>query len=180
MSSINKLIELYNLLDNYKYGYKNLSDDISPEIFSTNYRTVNMRDFEKYKKGVCWDYANYEYNSPITKDIQKKAYYIELDDKSNTTHTFVVYKIDNNYYYFERSYYKIRGIYKSKNVSSIFNLILSNMMDGKKYNYEIREYKPSSEYIGLSCIEFMDKCLEQKHVRYTYENQNYDDIEKII
>ena len=165
---MSKIVELYDSMSGYDYGYKNLPDNIKPEEFANKYRTVSPTDFVKYKKGVCWDYANYEYNSPIVKNIPKKAYYIELEDKTSTTHTFVVFNIDDSYVYIEKSYYKCRGIYISKNIGNIFNFVLMNMMNSNDYKYHIREYTPSSSFVGLTTLEFMDKCMESKKVEHKY------------
>jgi len=168
--------DLLNVLNTWGYGLltKNkevITNDIEPEQFADLYRTISPQDFEKYKVGVCWDYTEYErYYFKKYFDYKFKTYYIELDNLSSSTHTFLVYEDSGKYYYFESSYRRYQGIHVFETMQDVFNYVLTAMFrdEGRTYPYAIYEYTEMPS--GLTTLGFMDMLIVNgKKIYHTYK-----------
>ncbi|MCK9198719.1 MAG: hypothetical protein M0P49_03870, partial [Bacilli bacterium] len=111
---LNEVIKLNKKLNEYEYGFivdGKITDDF--ENFWRDYRTISPKDFEKNKGGVCWDYVEYQ-NTQLTKmGLSCFTYYIELNDKMSSTHTFTVISADK-IIYIESAYGKIQGVWEAR------------------------------------------------------------------
>lgn len=178
-----KLLTFNDIMNGYDYGLaingKISKREISSDDWVKRYRLASPKQFEKQGGGVCWDFTTYEVdyikNSKDFDDCEVKSYYIVFDNKKDCpTHTFMVVEHDSKYYYFESSYYKIRGVYISNSMSDIFNFVMSEMRfdndnheDLYDYRYFIREYDAlNSKLMGASCEEFMDFCYHSKPINH--------------
>lgn len=130
--------ELYNFLNrnNFDYGFVdkftgNHYYDIDNKNYQL-YRTSFPCELLNNKIGVCWDYVELERDIFTKLNIPHKVVYVELDNITNDTHTFLIYKHNNLFKYFEYSFLNYKGIYSFKNINSILDFVYTNMI--KKYD----------------------------------------------
>ena len=167
-------VELLNFMDDIQYGIIGTNNKKYDTLDVNNYKLYRLRSPEelyKNKIGVCWDQTQFERYIFKKWAYKFKTYYIELDDKTNSTHTFLVYEENGKFYYFENAYGKIRGIWESDSVDDIFNFVLKSMFeDDKEYNYEIYEY--DTEKFGFKTLEFMDYIINNgKKIQHEYSDK---------
>jgi hypothetical protein len=149
----------YGFIDKNKKIYKHPTFD----SFSDKYILQSPYDLYKSKVGVCWDQTLFEkfiFQNNIK--LPFKIFYIEQINEMSGTHTFLIYKNNNQLYYFENSYEKYRGIHKFDSEEEVINYVINNMREEQSDNgYTITQIIDEPHY-GCSCIEFMDFCLNQK------------------
>lgn len=163
------IFQLNKELNTYKYGipledgtYTDPEDD--NEFFKL-YHYLSPEEFEKYKVGVCYDYAEYQYRKLVEKGYQVINFFIKIANScGGGTHTFTVVKFKNFYLYLESSFYKLRGVYIAEHIVDIFNLVLNRMVRNIKKSeipYEIHTYAGYNEY-GVTINEFEEHMLTKE------------------
>lgn len=172
-------------MNSYGYGVPvngQLVELDGPE-FANAYRTMTPSEFEKYKGGVCWDYARYQHMYLRFRGIINQNFYIELHDKMSSTHTFTVVIMDGYGIYIESSFRKIQGVYISTSLDCIVCYILKNMTDHVS-DFELREYKDPRS--GRTTLEFMNWCIHRGkpiHIKYvetrTIDHGDYKEIVEV-
>lgn len=167
---INRLSEE---LSNYQYGYLvNGKIETDMESFFDNYKSLTIKDFEKYKVGVCWDYVHYEANWFKIHGYKYETFYVQVQDEDGycPSHTFLVFYLpgSNKPYYFEASWKKYRGIENFNTLSELHKTIRQRHIDdaqSKCYpeTYLIQKYDAASKsYEGISCKDYMMKASKGK------------------
>lgn len=154
---------------NFTYGLSRNGKPIdpnyeeTPEEFGQLYRLANPTQFEKQRGGVCWDYVTYEYNwfKKNYPQIPVTAWYIVFDDgKTYPTHTYITFKYNHAYYYFESAFKSIQGLYSANNESDILSAVLK-AMDAYNHgilnhDYYVYKYNPiDPRLFGSTCEDFM-------------------------
>lgn len=169
---LNYLFELYKDLANNTYGIVadgKIITDTSSINFAKQYKTLSVNDFEKYRAGVCWDFAKYQEYKLKKKYHNVQNYYIVLDFPPNyPTHTITVVKIKNKYYYIEVSWSKYKGIYKANNTEDILNCVAKRLIEFENapinVRCECRAYTDNDKLVGMSPDEYMNWMDRQKKI----------------
>ena len=167
------IIRLSEELNNYQYGYLvNGKIETDMESFFDNYKSLTIKDFEKYKVGVCWDYVHYEANWFKAHGYKYETFYVQVQDEDGDcpSHTFLVFYLpgSNKPYYFEASWKKYRGIENFNTLSELHKTIRQRHIDdaqSKCYTetYLIQKYDAASKsYEGISCKDYMMKASKGK------------------
>ena len=167
------IIRLSEELNNYQYGYLvNGKIETDMESFFDNYKSLTIKDFEKYKVGVCWDYVHYEANWFKIHGYKYETFYVQVQDEDGycPSHTFLVFYLpgSNKPYYFEASWKKYRGIENFNTLSELHKTIRQRHIDdaqSKCYpeTYLIQKYDAASKsYEGISCKDYMMKASKGK------------------
>ena len=162
--------EILNLMNAINYGYVDNKGKIHKEVdysFSDNYVLQAPKDLENSKYGVCWDQVELErYYFEKYKYIIKTFFIVYYDNEKCPTHTFLVYKKDNNYYWFEHSWNKFKGIYEYSSLNELINDVQNKFIkyqldsDYNKDNIKIFEYlKPK---YNISVLDFFKHCENGK------------------
>ena len=171
----NELYHMNRKLNLYEYIIPNNGDiitKITAQDYYDKYRYLSIEEFEKYKGGICWDYVHYEHNDI---QLEHKCFYAMFDDKKDyPTHTFIIYKYNNRYYWFESSWKSHIGIFVYKSeydaLSSIIFELYSYLQNTENIkNYYMSIYDPNSIPIGYTCQQFMD--FQSKIVKKYFVNQ---------
>lgn len=172
---LKKVISLHMKLNKFSYGIPidgKIVDICDPAEFFEKYHYLSPEEFLRAKGGVCWDYAQYQYEilsrmAPNNNGIKIFNVYIELINKDEATHTFTVIKTEDQekrYVYIESSFRRIQGVYITNRISHIINFVVQNMLaDYPNINtgYEVRIYKGYDNY-GCNTVEFMNYMRSQK------------------
>ena len=141
----------------------NNKHNIVNEEYANNYILQSPKEVIKNKIGVCWDQVELERYYFKGNDWSVKTYFIVHDDGDKCpTHTFLTYKKNNKYYWFEHSWERFRGIHEYNSLKELLkdikdkfikyelcdNYVLENLM--------LYEYKKPKYHISTQ--EFYDHC----------------------
>lgn len=164
--------EIMNLMESINYGWldkyaKIHVDDF--ESFSTDYILQSPKMVKTNKIGVCWDQVELERNYFKSSIFDIKTYFIVHYDNNNCpTHTFLTYKKNNKYYWFEHSWEKFKGIHE---YNSLKNLLIDVKNKFIKYelnniytnnNLVLYEYKKPK--YNISVQKFFKHCESSKKI----------------
>lgn len=168
VDTMRKIIDLNSRLNGYEYGF--ISRDrkhrhINTENFE-GYQVLKPEEFEKYKIGVCWDYAIYEawWFKKNLPDVEYHTWFIVYgNDDDCPTHTFLTFNFNGKWYWFESSYHKHQGIWESESEENILQNVLQYMnkddyleRDLSRYPAYIVKYDALNPQLNhLSCSQFM-------------------------
>lgn len=167
------IIKLSEELGSYRYGYL-VNDRVKTDMekFFDNYKSLTIKEFEKYKVGVCWDYVHYEANWFKTHGYKYETFYVQVQDEDGycPSHTFLIFYLpsSNKPYYFEASWKDYRGIESFNTLSELHKTIKQrhiNSVQSKCYSetYFIQKYDAASKsYEGLNCKDYMMKVSNGK------------------
>ncbi len=168
--------ELLKFMNNIEYGYLGSNQKIykqEDEKFDkdwyNNYVLETKEDILRNKVGNCWDQVELERDWFEKNGYEIKTYFEMplLDYKNNyPSHTFLIYKDNNKYYWFEHAGLNNYGIHEYNSLEELHK----DQMN--KYHDTLKEYSISSEEINhiiikeynkpennLSAEEFINHCL---------------------
>ena len=156
--NINTPTELFQFMkSNFKFGYvsngKVFIDDNFDEM-EKNYKLSLPSQLLKNKRGVCWDFVEFERAFFEENDYKFKTYAIVGDN--GPLHTFLVYKSKNDFYYFEYAWEYNSGIYKYKNLNELLKGVFNKMKEFRQLknssfnNPRIIEYKKISSNLSFN------------------------------
>ena len=159
---------LYKKMQGFEYGwidetgYKYVNKIVKNK-FITDYYLQNPKDLDKTKIGICWDQVEYErvhfnkYNIPF-----KTIFIIYNDGIKFPNHTFLIFKFNKKYYWFENTYSDAKGILEYNSLSECLEHVKKEFMKenkleniGEQLNYFVYD-KPK---YGLKPEEFINYCL---------------------
>lgn len=169
MINIEKEIEEFNnKLNNVSYGWydkeKKLHKTIKKEDnFIDNFIMQTIEEINETNYAICWDLCEVE--RKFFKD--NKIPFITIlaiinDGIKMPNHTFLVYKNDNKYYWFESSWGSMKGIWEYYNLEDLFYDIKNNFVDFAKTKYDknsIEFYEYDNVPQEANCKTFLNHCL---------------------
>lgn len=146
----NELLEF--MKENIIYGFIDKEGNKYTDIFSKewqdNWNSMGLvqtgENILKTRIGTCWDQVELERLWFKQNNYQYKTIFIifELNKTNNLpTHTFLIYKELNKYYWFEHSFYDNRGIHEFNNYQEAIDYVKS-----KQLEYAINNYKIDKSY----------------------------------
>jgi hypothetical protein len=168
------------LRDNLEYGFVGKNDrklhtpgdsDWS-EAFSKDYYLQTPDELLNSKHGVCWDSVELERAWFAKHNYEFKTFYLGFKkdaDNDLPTHTFLAYKDNDKWYWFEQSFAGHRGIHEYNDLSDLIKDVAR-----KHFDYAIKNRGASSEDIkdlkyceyerpvpGCSADEFVSNIMEK-------------------
>lgn len=168
--NINTPQDLFNFFEkNMKYGftYRNkVFTDFELDFQNNMDKLYKIRlgeDFIKSSYGVCWDFCEFERDFFETHTIEHDCYFVESyinQDVGGPTHTFTIFRQNNNWYWFEYSWFYHRGIWKYNSQQEALRDILKKFeefYDGKLIDIGI--YRTEKVTKRLNAYEFVEHCL---------------------
>lgn len=172
MDAINRIMDVLNTIE---YGFKdnngnNIINDTEKwdNEFNDFYYLQEPDELLNSKCGVCWDQVELERKLFSDAGIDTKSYFIFLVDGDNLpSHTFLLYKINNKFCWFEHSWGKYVGIHEYSNESELLNDIKDKFMSEHNYVSNstplyIYEYDKPKKHI--KCDEFYKYIETQKRI----------------
>ena len=159
-------------MKNIKYGWKDRYDNIHFDIdktFSNDYVLETPSEVLNYNVGVCWDQVELERYLFDKANIEVNTYFIvHYDNDKCPTHTFLIYKDNNLYYWFEHSWKKFRGIHAYKTekeaLKDIKNKFIKYELNGNYNDDNLCIYKYDKPEYGISCLQFYKHCEQGENV----------------
>ncbi len=135
---IEKAKLIMDIMDNIEYGFldENGNNIIinNPEKwdneFDDFYYLLTPDELLKNKCGVCWDQVELERKLFLENNIPIKTYFICTYDGDNLpSHTFLTFKDDNKYYWFEHSWGIYKGIHEYENEKDLLKDIKQKFIE---------------------------------------------------
>ncbi len=158
--------EVLDLMKDIKDGWldkNNNKHELDNDMFLDNYILQTPKEVIKNKVGVCWDQVEFERHYLKNTGYKIETYFIvHYDNDICPTHTFLTFKKNNKYYWFEHAWEKFRGIheYNSKNelLNDVRKKFIISMLNNNYINDNliIREYKKPKYHISVT--EFYKHC----------------------
>lgn len=152
-------------LNGFSYGVPGC--DHKEDYLMKCYKYLSPQKFYREKKGVCWDYVRYEddwfqKNKP---NIKKECVFVMHDNHVNMpTHTFLIFKMKNNCYWFESSWKSHVGVHVFPDDEMLIKRVIElTRRDafGHVFSSYMCKYNPADIPAGTHSREFMDIMLEK-------------------
>lgn len=165
-------LEIMKLMKNIEYGWvdkKHNKYNFENENFLNDYILQEPKEIIKNQIGACWDQVELERFYFKVNDWDIKTYFlVYYDDNKYPTHTFLTFKKDGKYYWFEHSWERFRGIHE-------YNLLKDLLLDVKakfikyelnknfiKDNIALYEYQKPKYHISVQ--DFINHCSSGKYI----------------
>ena len=164
---------------NIEYGYVGKESDkiyFSNDVdfdndFDNEYFLQTPEQLLISKHGVCWDQTELERKWFSKKEYESKVYFLMFakEEANNLpTHTFLVYKNNGKFYWFENSFDSQKGIHEYKKLESLIEDVKSKQFEYAKrdcgaidddfMNIKICEYDVPK--FGCNPDEFMTSIID--------------------
>ena len=159
-----------NMYYGFTYRGKIFTDD--QQDFQKNmdkfYKLRIGEDFIKNKYGVCWDFCELEREFFISKNIEHECFFIESftnREDGGPTHTFVLFKSKNKWWWFEYAWQFHRGIWKYSSRKEALKDILEKFKNFfNRKLFDVRLYKTKSIQKRLDTYEYVERCINCERV----------------
>jgi hypothetical protein len=137
--------------------------------FSNKYRLQLPLQLLKSNHGVCWDQTEFERTFFEYKNIDNETYFIVYYNNADCpTHTFLMYKLNDGYYWFENSWDIYKGIHKYNTIQALLSDVKDKFIKSiadKNINYSnLYLYKYQKVTNQLSCIDFYKHCEQGENI----------------
>lgn len=185
--NIKKIMQTMNKIE---YGFKDKNNN---NIITTN-PTKWDKEFHKFyylqspeellttNCGVCWDQVELERTLFKKLNIPVETYFICTYDGDNLpSHTFLTYKENNKYYWFEHSWNQYKGIHSYNTKKELLRdvktkFIKSNPSSINSYTFIYKYQQPPYH---ITCKEYYQYCETQELIKvneplYFYHVVNKD------
>lgn len=173
-----KIEKIMDIVNEIEYGFKDeYGNNIiynDPKMwnneFDSFYYLQSPEELLKTKCGVCWDQVELERKLFANNNIIVKTFFIYIsDDDMLPSHTFVSYKNDNKYYWFEHSWDKYKGIHEYNSELDLLLDIMSKFREdhtevSKKAPLHLYEYQRPKDHI--KCNEFYKYIETQNKIEF--------------
>ena len=175
---MDKILNIMNILNNIEYGFKDENENnlINSEIWDKDfykfYYLLSPEELLLSKCGVCWDQVELERKLFNDVNINCDTFFIYIDDNDILpSHTFLTFKLNSKYYWFEHAWYDMKGIHEYDNIKTLLNDVKTKFIDSKKddidnkFNYEVYLYKYNKPKYHISCDEFYNYIKTQEIIK---------------
>lgn len=118
---------------NFKFGYVNESKVFLDDNFAEMekyYKLSLPNQLLKTKRGVCWDFVEFERAFFEENNFSFGTYAIVGDN--GPLHTFLVYNSNNEFYYFEYAWGYNFGIHKYQSLNELLKSVFNKMKEFRK------------------------------------------------
>ena len=174
---MNRILEIMDELRNIEYGFKDknganlINSESWDKDFYKFYFLLSPEELLSSRCGVCWDQVELERKLFNDANIDCDTFFIYIDDNENLpSHTFITFRLDDKYYWFEHSLYDMKGIHEYNNIKALLNDVKNKFIDSRKneinsnLNYETFIYKYNKPKYHISCDEFYSYIKTQERI----------------
>lgn len=161
---INTPQELLEFMSDFKYEWMDkdgiFHEELTPDMYE-NYSLMTPEKVLINKKGICADQSEFERDWFSKNNYEHKVMVIQIEREGSAPgHQFLVYKENNNYYWFENAWYDERGIHEYSTYEDLIEDI--------KHKFIVQNNIVEQE---LNKIEIFEQ------IRYPY-NMSYEEMDK--
>lgn len=169
------MIEIMKQMNQINYGFVDSDNNIYLDNnenwdneFGKLYRLQSPKKLLETKCGVCWDQVELERYLFNKKNIKVSTYFIiSNDNKIYPTHTFLICKLSNKYYYFEHSWQPYRGIKEYNSELEIVRYVRDNfikMLKKENIKVNIEIYKYEMPQYEIDANTFINHCTNGEKI----------------
>lgn len=160
--------DFYDSLNNIKYGWHDKQGRVFTSLkdgnFTKNFWMQKVSNIKKSGYAICWEMCELERDYFKSKQIDYKTIFaLSREDNKYFCHTFLIFKYDNSWYWFESSWERMKGIHQYKTIDEILNFIRNHFSDFvHKKNYDknlINFYEYKKPYFIRRCHLFYVHCM---------------------
>ncbi|MBR5370258.1 MAG: hypothetical protein IK137_03025 [Bacilli bacterium] len=157
--------EIMNLMDEINYGWIDKEGNPHTKLkdYEEKYNLQSPEELKKSKLGVCWDQVELERYYFKEKGIDINSYFIvHYDGAKCPCHTFISFKENGKYYWFEHAWPMHKGIKEFDTIEDLLNdvrekFIALELPNGYDENHLfIFNYKEPKPHLGA--LEFYTHC----------------------
>ncbi|MEG2457774.1 MAG: ASCH domain-containing protein [Bacilli bacterium] len=162
--------EIMTKMNKINYGWMDYNHELHNDIddsYSNHYILQTRKEILKNNVGVCWDQVELERYYFRNNNWDIKTYFIAYyDNDKYPTHTFLTYKKNNKFYWFEHSWELFKSIHEYSSLKELLTDVqqkyIKNELNNNciKENLVIREYKKPKDHISV--LEFYKHCERGK------------------
>ncbi len=169
--------------DNINYGYLGRNgrvyhyddSDFNTE-WQNQYILENSKDLLNNLYGTCWDQVEFERDWFLNNNYEIKTIFemVKLDyENEYPTHTFLIYKENNNWYWFESADSNNRGIHKFNSLEELIKcqykkyvelLRTLNINDKEINNIIVTEYSKPKEHISTE--KYLEHAIKSNIINF--------------
>ena len=164
--------EIFKEMNKIKYGWLDKNNNIHIgdfDNFSDNYILQSVEEVKNNGIGVCWDQVELERKYFKNFDEVRTFFIVHFDGDKCPTHTFLTFKKNYKYYWFENSWEIFREIHEYDTINELLEDVKSKFI---KYelnnNYDndnlfIFEYTAPESNISVQ--DFFKHCTSGKKIK---------------
>ena len=151
-------------LNSIEYGFKDkngnnlINSERWDKEFYKFYFLLSPEELLSSKCGVCWDQVELERKLFNDANIDCDTYFIYIDDNENLpSHTFLTFQLNDKYYWFEHSWYDMKGIHEYNNIETLLNDVKIKFIESRKneidssLKYDTYIYKYNKQKYHINC-----------------------------
>ena len=158
--------KIMDLMNDIKYGWidKNGSKRYDNDNFFDDYRLESYEEVIKNKLGVCWDQVELE-RFYFEKKYKVKTYFIVYYDNIKCpTHTFLVFKKNKKYYWFEHAWEWYKGIHEYNSLDDLLLDVKNKFIEELEVYEEklLKMYEYSKPKSHINVETFFDFCMQEE------------------
>ena len=174
---MDRVLKIMDKLNDIEYGFmdENGTNLINGESWDKDfykfYFLLSPEELLNHKCGVCWDQVELERKLFNDVNIDCDTYFIYIDDNENLpSHTFLTFKLNNKYYWFEHSWYDMKGIHEYNELEILLKDVKVKFIDSRKNeidsnsNYDTYIYKYNKPNYHISCDKFYNYIKTQEKI----------------
>ena len=157
--------EIMNKMECINYAWTDKDRNIyynNDDDFENKFYFQSPEELIKSKNGICWEQVELERKYFEEANIEFETYFIVYYKDNCPTHTFLIYKENNKYYWFEHSWEIYKGIheYNSKNelLKDVRDKFIKTEIHDQFDCMNLCIYKYNKPKYGINCLEFYKHC----------------------
>lgn len=163
-------IGVINHMNDIVVGYRDKNDNKYIDFtdsFREDYYLQSPKQLLESKIGICFDQVELERELFSKTNVEFRTYFINYGNEE-AAHSFLVYKDDNKYYWFENAWVKYKGIHEYDSKEELFKDVsykfVNTIKDGdinrvKLYVYDKPRY-------GINYNKFISNIICNKCIKY--------------
>ena len=170
-----KILDIMATMNNIEYGFKDktgfniINDSLKwEEEFNNFYYLQSPEELLTSKCGVCWDQVELERKLFLDNKLKCATYFIFIQDGASLpSHTFLVYKENTKYYWFEHSWEKYQGIHEYNSLEELLKDIKIKFRKDHpdaNSNTPIYLYKYEQPPYHITCDDFYEYIETQERI----------------
>lgn len=171
-NTLNKIIEFWKKCMEFDYGTWNGNQlELGSSYTSDSlykFKVSSPIEFIRRKGGNCWDYVIYEndYFKKNFSNISIQSIFIKM---VGWMHTFLIFEIDNVYYYFEATMSMYNGIYKFDSIDQLLKTVVRILREEFLLNHDYDIFKYPPVMLEIHQFDGQDKRIwNMKHIEFIY------------
>ena len=171
MKHDNVYINIKDKLANIRLGYRDKEDNkyvgFNPDFKETFYLQSPKQLLES-KIGTCFDQVELERELITRLGVDCRTYFISYpDDEYDYSHTFLIYKDSQKYYWVENAWEKYKGLHIYDSKEDLFDDVLEKFIKtipGGEFK-KVKLYLYERPRSGISYTKFVSNCMSNRSIK---------------